>query len=464
MIANRELVYRLASWLYLLLKMALGRAASQKDYDFFDVTPMDLQSKEAILVEERGINGSIVRLEKPIKSLDPVENVCLSGTNHHLRRSFVRRARENVSYGATPDTAVQLWRGFIDNSEIPARFGREGLHFGGFIGGTINSWCLPSWIWTNAALIRMYCSLGEMQSATKLADILLGMQHESGGWIVRNDYSSDGARPILAPNDSAYIANNAFVELYLTTSDRVYLEAAEKCASWIVSTARPDGLVWTGWDLKTSRWRTDRTIVDTGFTACLFARLLEITGSSIYREFLERFVSSFIRSFYIQGKGFATCIDEAGRKKGGRFLRGQAWALEGLISANRVLKCTSLKPVIDDTVETILQTQLTNGGWPYNLSRPYLGEDCKGVPVLTKSLLDWYQISHDKKLMASAKDAMEWCMSHTQVSGEAAGGIFSFSMEGAIVHNFNTQTALVYSSAYAVQAHNALRNEDNSAH
>lgn len=69
-----------------------------------------------------------------------------------------------------------------------------------------NEWCLPSWIWTNAATIRMYCTTNNLLEAKALADRLAEKQQDCGGWIVRNDYDKHGAIPMLAPNDSAYIA------------------------------------------------------------------------------------------------------------------------------------------------------------------------------------------------------------------------------------------------------------------
>ena len=100
---------------------------------------------------------------------------------------------------------------------------------------------------------------------------------------------------------------------------------------------------------------------------------------------------------------------------------------------------------------------MQNGGWAYNFSKPLLGEDCKGVPVIAKSLMEWNLIEQNNEVVISAEKALDWCVKHTANKGECKGGIFSFCMEGAVVHNFYTKTAFVYSSAYAIEVYDMLK-------
>jgi hypothetical protein len=110
-----------------------------------------------------------------------------------------------------------------------------------------------------------------------------------------------------------------------------------------------------------------------------------------------------------------------------------------------------VKDVIKASVDGLMRHQLANGGWAYNLDRPYFGEDCKGVSVIAKSLMNWHSIDPDERLPLATGCALDWCKQHTAISGEARGGIFSFNLEGAVVHNLYTETAFVYSSAYALE-------------
>lgn len=263
---------------------------------------------------------------------------------------------------------------------------------------------------------------------------------------------------MLAPNDSAYVANNAFLTLYENTKDEKYLNIARKCADWIIETARPDGIVYVGYNMRDQMWDKNCVIVDVGFTGGLFSRLVEMTHEEKYLTFLKRFIDRYIELFYNPSNhGFCTSIDKNDHQQGGMFGRGQAWALEGLIPAYKVLKDERIKLVIDETVDNLIRVQLKNGGWAYNLTKPLMGEDCKAISVIAKDMMDWYQITKDERIRESAQKALDWCCKHTAIEGEATGGIFSFCMEGAIVQNLYTSCAFVYASAYAIELHEMLK-------
>ena len=390
----------------------------------------------------------------------------LYGFAHHTAKQLLGRdnltvgnilASASVKMGADEECATNLWGGFIAKSVIPQGKDHEGTLYAGFIAET-QEWCLPSWIWTNAGTVRAYCAINRMAEAEALAEKLAAQQQECGGWIVRNDYDKQGAIPMLAPNDSAYMANNAFVELYLATKEQKYLDIARMCADWIIETARPDGIVYTGYNMRDEKWDKSCVIVDTGFTGGLFSRLYEITHDEKYLDFLKRFVEKYIELFCIpSAHGFCTSIDKNDRQQGGMFGRGQAWALEGLIPAYKVLKDEKVQAVIDDTINNLINVQCKNGGWAYNLTKPLMGEDCKAVSVIAKDMMDWYAITKDERIRQSAEKALDWCRKHTAIEGEAKGGIFSVCMEGAIVQNLYTSCAFVYASAYAIELEQMLK-------
>lgn len=461
---TRELFYKLFCQFHRLAKILIQGEKAQINYRMVDVVS-ELFLKESLLnVDGSFINDMELETDVMLSKIDvfPKENLVEIGSNVHLKDSYQFKKRLELKRGICDEKSLTYWELFISSSVIPAGFRYGGLHHAGFISDNINEWCLPSWIWTNAALVRLYCSTGDLDKATRIADLLMELQQECGGWLVRFDYSKQGAIPTLAPNDSAYIANNAFLELFKVTKDIDYLTVAIKCADWIIETARPDGMVWSGFDMKLKVWIKNHNIVDIGFTAALFANLYEITLDSKYKVFLNRFVTQYIKLFYNpKSRGFATSLNEFDKQFGGIFGRGQAWALEGLIPAYRVLKTKEISDIIEEVVSNLLKMQLQNGGWAYNFTKPYLGEDCKAVSVIAKNLLEWNQIMPNPSIIISARKALIWCQNHTCNSGVQKGGIFSFNMEGAIIHNLYTRTAFVYSSAYAIELYINLNNYGN---
>lgn len=439
---------------------ALLRRSYVPTYRLVSVPPSELtqnlfsvtESDRSEFINDHRISEGTVSGE----DIFPLENVVKIGTFSRLKDSFDLQKRVG-STGVKHDDAAIVWNKFIAASKIPDGYRNAGLSYAGFI-MEADSWCLPSWIWTNAAVVRMNCSYGDLEEARRITDILVSKQQPEGGWIVRFDYDVQGAVPIWAPNDSAYVANNACIEMYLATKEKKYLDAAELCAQWIITTARSDGMVFVGYNMREGKWQTKHNIVDVGFTAGLFSRLFQITGKQEYKSFLDRFVGKYIELFYIPGKGFATSIDEHDRILGGMFGRGQAWALEGLIPYYVLTGDKKTEEVINTTVSTLLGCQTKDGGWPYNLTRKLMGVDCKATSIIAASLLKWYDLQPDHTdCLIAAKRALIWCEKHTANSGAPKGGIFSYCTEGAIVHNMYTSTAFTYSCAYAIELWKMLK-------
>lgn len=443
-----EAVYKVYGWLHLAAKRILGRNKKAK-FRMVDLridtrvqnpgqtwfNDMELQKGACMLLTSQAF---------------PVENVVEENRFPELRPSFQGKGSRHKK-GIAQNGAMEKWKRFIENAKIPDGYRNGGLCYGGYI-MDCDSWCLPSWIWTNAAIVRVM-SKENLPQAQKMADKLLSLQCECGGWIVRNDYSETGMIPVMAPNDSAYLANNALLSVYKATGEPRYLVAAEKCAEWIIASSRKDGLVWIGMNARTGEWIHKNNIVDIGFTAGLFAELYVLTQKEIYKNYLAAFISTYIKLFQKKDGSFATGLNERDEQLGGAFGRGQAWALEGLIPAYEVLRTSELKRSIEGIVGVLLKKQDQSGGWPYNLERPLLGLDCKAASVIAVNLIKWYPYgSNQEKIKKAVKNAISWCLKHTvNDESKACGGIFSYSMEGAVVHHLYTSTAFVYSSAYAME-------------
>lgn len=452
-----EVIYYFFCFIHKTLKKAFGKENNNKNLEFVDITKNDYDENFNVNINKNSFISSTTIDKYKLNHFYPTENPIIKNTSKHLKRSY-KSNLHNPKKDLRP--VENLWKSFIERAEIPHGYKNEGLFFGGFIKSNINNWCLPSWVWTNAALVKYFCSINDLKKAEKLTDILLKKQDIDGSWEVRSEFHNEKEIPIKAPNDSSYIANNALIETYQLTKDTKYLLAAKKCADWVMAKSREDGLVWTGYDVLNKKWLKDFIIVDTGFTAGFLANLGKITNDEKYLNFLVKFVDRFIELFFDPDTGgFCTSIDKENKKYGGVFARGQAWALEGLIPTFQSIPNERLKTTIEKNIAYLIKNQLPNGGWSYNITRPYLGEDSKGVPVITKALLDWNRISPNKEIYNSAKKGIQWCKRKTSRSGDSAGGIFSYNAEGAIVHSNYTSTALIYSSAYALQVENQLKNE-----
>ena len=153
----------------------------------------------------------------------------------------------------------------------------------------------------------------------------------------------------------------------------------------------------------------------------------------------------------VEDGSFATSIDGSGNRRGGKFARGQAWALEGLAPAAAVLDSAELDSVVEGVVNVLLSSQMKDGGWAYNISHPLMGQDCKGVPVIAKALAEWGASHSDASAVAAAKGALNWSRAHTLLNGPGAGGIYSFCLEGCVTHHLYSEAAFTYASSYALE-------------
>ena len=386
----KEKIYWFCCQCFYLLRIALGRARWRKTLEFFYLSEEQVPTNKdrAFTIEvHAGAEGpaQVVRAE----SLYPVENVSLVDANLHLPRALKIKAPLARCFGVSDELAESVWLEFVASSIIPDGYRNAGYYYAGSHLRLSPNWCLPSWIWTSAAACRLWLQGGlDERRGLELANLFLRDQLPEGGWVVRNDFSDHSAIPVVAPNDSAYIATHAMLPAYAVSQDKRFLDSAQNCAEWVIESARQDGLVWTGKNRDTGSWNTDRIIVDTGFTLSLFADLLRYREDQKYYGFIEKFSDSFVDKFFDPTTGgFCTSVSSDGERFGGRFARGQAWALEGLISAYTVTKSERINMVIQKVISGLVRSQARDGGWPYNLDRPYLGQDCKGTAVLAKAFL-----------------------------------------------------------------------------
>ena len=352
---------------------------------------------------------------------------------------------------------TEVWLDCIKSAKVEKGWKNSGFYLTAYTKEK-RQWCLSNWIWTSAAIARVLSKCDLKREAKEVADVFLREQLPEGGWIVRYDFIDGHLNRIVAPNDSAYIANNALLTVYNDTLDEKYLDGAEKCAEWIMKTSCDDGLVLFGYNVDKEVWITNRNIVDIGFTAGLFAKLYKITKKEVYRDYMVSFINSFIKTFYDTSVDlFASHVNGERRRNGGYFSRGQAWAMEGIIEAYTVLKNPKLFEIMEKLTDSIISNQLKDGGWYCNFqkSRSMMGEDCKGISVIARSLLDWVEFSNQKEeLINSAKNALKWCMEHTDYE---TGMILSFSCSGDIVHSQNNSNGILYANAYAIELAQQLR-------
>ena len=154
--------YKLYGILHKIAKKLLHRNIYSSTYRMISVLKKNLYVDDTLNIKSQEL-GTYINDMSPIPNLlkkedvFPVENIVATGAFSSFNDSFVfqRKCRES-ELGINEIQAENIWMEFIENSEIPEGYKNGGLHYAGYI-LDCEEWCLPSWVWTNAALVRMYC-------------------------------------------------------------------------------------------------------------------------------------------------------------------------------------------------------------------------------------------------------------------------------------------------------------------
>ncbi|ACL03029.1 hypothetical protein Dalk_1328 [Desulfatibacillum aliphaticivorans] len=464
----KVILQKLFSYLFIQIKKVLGRESQQRlipvRINSTACFPAKIQSPDGCLsfINDIMLTGQVNLTQSDVyefdNKVDPdaIEMLKKEGLVYHQPR---RIETSEISRLEEPGSYPFLWEEFIQASAIAPPWRNAGFHYACYVLPD-ESWGAPSWIWTNAAIGRFTFNNGNHDQLLRLARNFIECQLATGGWVVRYDFKGRYGRlsQTVAPNDSAYICTNTLLPAYKVSKDEVFLNAACRCADWIMKEGHQGHLVHIGYEQENKCWDVSANIVDIGFTVALFVGLYKLTGEKRYKAFARSFIHVYLEKFYIGDGRFATAIDSEHNHRGtGFFTRGHAWALEGLIPYYDLTGDSNVADIIEDVVRFLIDIQNPNGSW-LHLYRPGIfkllsGDDSKGTPVIANALVRWsaYSGSLVNDIERAANRAVQWCVNQTATQGPGRGGIFSWSPEGAFAGKTRVAVACVYSNCYLLE-------------
>ncbi len=341
---------------------------------------------------------------------------------------------------------------------------------------TYKTYRLNSWIWISGIVIKLLCKVYQDTGVEKYHSLAIQCGEyilknqiskgpNKGAFMVRWDIGVDspiGIIPWLAPNDAAFLATHGLLSLYNLTHDESYLNSAFDVGHWILNQGmEPSGQLYVGFRLDRNEWDKSRLYVDAGFTAILFEALYNLTKEKKWKDALKIFIDFFIQKFYVDEGFFYKTWFDSGKMDRNIFARGQAWALDGLISAFSLFEDKKYLDVILKVARYLVKKQNSNGSWNYFLNFRLLGECAKATPIIAYHLLRIYEICFEEEILLSAQEALIWCRNHQIESNhkvkQARGGIHSFTYEGASSSMREVDTIFTYSVAYYLLALERLK-------
>ena len=340
---------------------------------------------------------------------------------------------------------------------------------------TQRTYRLNSWVWCSAAAVKALLSewsrradKSVYQMAERVGKALRERQltagPNAGGIEVRWDLDarrgdSYGIVRWLAPNDTAFIASQAFLPLYEATGEAEYLEAARRAASWIRDQGmHGSGRLRAGCDATTGRWDDSWLYVDSMFVAGLFAGLAVLDRDGPWQEVLRSTLDDAVRRFSLPNGLFAKTWRSSGGLDTVKWARGQAWALLGLLDGYGAVPTERWLERAIECANALLGLQNDNGSWNYLMDDPSSGECAKATAILAYNLARLFKATGAAAYQHAAERALSWCQLHIYDGDDscARGAITSHTAEGCIVGTRDVNCAFLYSAAYYLMARHEL--------
>lgn len=341
------------------------------------------------------------------------------------------------------------------------------------------SYRLSSWVWTNSVLVKLFIEEAKLsnnpayaQRAKELTDRILYFQSksgdEAGSFMARWDIfdnSPRGINPQYSTNDSAFIGAYALIPAFEYFGDRKYLDSAVKIGHWIQDKGMgSDGQLYMGIDGETGSCVDNHLFVDAGFTQTLFAALYRTTKDPSWLKPMEKFTEWFIKIMFLPGKGyFARNWYSDGRVDSTIFLRGQAWAMDGLLACYEATKAAKYLQILMQMVNTLSIHQAKEGAWYHFMDRASSGCCSKGTPIIVYHLTRLLLITEDDALLELIRKALTWCKEsvwENDSDPRALGGVFGKSIEGTMYGPRNIDCIFMYGIAYYRLTIQLLRNHN----
>lgn len=99
---------------------------------------------------------------------------------HVEANDYAKVKNSIIKLGVLRRDCLPLWNRFIYNSVIPATEECSGSLYAGYIADT-KKWCLPSWIWTTAASVRVFANSDKTDLLKCVVGYLIDNQTNAGG-------------------------------------------------------------------------------------------------------------------------------------------------------------------------------------------------------------------------------------------------------------------------------------------
>jgi hypothetical protein len=230
--------------------------------------------------------------------------------------------------------------------------------------------------------------------------------------------------PAITLADLLFLAGWAWVPLYETTGNRVYLEESIFACDLTGKLMDQFPIIPHSYCPAAGEWY-DFALCETGFGMEGFAEAYRVIGDERIRELGERFIGQHLDTFQRDdGLWERLLVLETGEvRPGEHHTRGVGWAMEGLLASHRMSPNGPYLDLAERMAAQVLAGQHPDGYWTFYFNQPKesVGTTQKGTAIWSYLLYRLYSHTGEEKYLSAARKALLWCLDQQYFGDDPEG-------------------------------------------
>ena len=257
----------------------------------------------------------------------------------------------------------------------------------------------------------------------------------------------------VSPPDGLFLMGWAWIPLYEATGDARYLDASMEQALAVGRLLEDWSIVPQDYLIHSAEWKA-WVVDEASFGMEGLAELFRVTQDdrfrAIGRQYMEGILAKFDREDGLWERFYFIDKDETVPVEG--HTRGLAWAIEGLMAANRLLPGEGYLARAEQLAKHFVDEQHESGYWSFlfQKSAEEVGIAEKGTAAWCYLLYRLHAETGEHKYLVTARKALQWLIDnqYTGPDPDAVGSVIGCSPHSGVVYRNWFNLSCTYTSGF----------------
>jgi len=264
-----------------------------------------------------------------------------------------------------------------------------------------------------------------------------------------------GYTEYINPADALFLAGWGWIPLFQQTGDSTFLSATRQMAQSVNKLVHSFDLVPMDYVEEEGQWK-DFTLNEHGFGMEGLAELYAVDPSPEVRKFgydyIEQVLDKLGRTDGLWERRYNRNTGEIPKRGYREVVKGQGWAMEGLLAAHRMMPEERYLNLATKMAEHLIESQLPSGSWPFRFTHTVEEDGVaeKGTALWSLLLYRLYNATGNDKHLNAARKALQWCLDnqYTGPDPHAYGGIVGDGRRSGINFRFWYPMTCSYAASF----------------